>query len=109
MQASFHQDKLIPFDAVPCTGFSLEDDLEEGIWLRFKECAGIPADMAPHTALRDLKLLTEDGWMTQAGAWLLARDIRDFHRHAHVSCTLFQGMGKTTVLAARTFTATSIR
>ena len=64
MQASFHQDKLIPFDAAPCAGFSLEDDLEEGIWIQFKERAGIPADMAPRTALRDLKLLMEDGQMT---------------------------------------------
>ena len=41
--------------------------------------------------------------MTQAGAWLLARDIRDFHHHAHVSCTLFQGTGKTAVINGEDF------
>ena len=61
MQASFHRDKLISFDVAPCDGFSLADDLEEGIWLRFKERAGIPVDMELRTALRSLKLLTEDG------------------------------------------------
>lgn len=102
----------MPFDATPCAGLSLEDDLEKGIWLQFQECAGIPADMAPDTALRDLKLLTEEGQMTQPGAWLLARDIRNFHHQAHVSCALFRGTGKMTVIngvMVRTFTATSIR
>ena len=103
MQASFYQDKLMPFDAAPCAGLSLEDDLEKGIWLQFQECTGIPADMAPDAALRDLKLLTEDGQMTQAGAWLLARDIWDVHRHAHVSCTLFQGTGETMVINGEGF------
>ena len=34
---------------------------------------------------------------------MLARDIRDFHHHAHVSCTLFQGTGKTTVISCKDF------
>ena len=103
MQASFHRDKLIPFDAAPCAGFSLADDWGEGIGLRLKERAGIPADMELRAARRNLKLLIEDGQMTQAEAWLLACDIRDFHRHAHVSCTLFQGTGKTTVISCKDF------
>ena len=103
MQDSFHRDKPTPFDAAPCAEFSLAGDLGEGIWLRFKERAGIPADMEPRTALRNLKLLTEDGQMTQAAAWLLARDIRDFHRRAHVTCVLFQGTGKTEILDRKDF------
>ena len=103
VRAAFQRSDLLPLDEAPCAKFSLEDDLEESIWLRFKERAGIPADMEPRTALRNLKLLTEDGQMTQAGTWLLARDIRDFHRRAHVTCVLFRGTGKVTIIDRKDF------
>ena len=90
-------------DEEPCSGFSLPDDLDEEIWLRFKKHAGVPAEMEPQTALRDLKLLTEEGRMTQAGAWLLARDIRDVHRRAHVTCALFQGTEKINIMDRKDF------
>ena len=93
----------IPLDEAPCPGFSLSDDLDEEIWHRFKERAGIPVDMEPEAALRNLKLLTEEGQMTQAGAWLLARDIRDFHRRAHVTCALFRGTEKITIIDRKDF------
>lgn len=90
-------------DEAPCLRFSLANDLDEAIWLRFKERAGMPADVKPQTALRDLKLLTEEGQMTQAGAWLLARDIWDFHRCAHVACVLFMGTRKMTIIDRKEF------
>ena len=59
--------------------------------------------MEPQTALRNLKLLTEEGEMTQAGAWLLARDIRDFHHRAHVTCVLFRDTEKVTIIDRKDF------
>ena len=103
MQTVLRREALIPLDEAPCPGFSLADDLDEEIWCRFKERAGVPADMEPQMALRNLKLLTEEGQMTQAGAWLLARDIRDFHRRAHVTCALFQGTEKITIIDRKDF------
>lgn len=101
--AAFQRHDLIPLDEAPCPAFSLSDDLDEEIWLRFKERTGVPADMEPQTALHNLKLLTKEGQVTQAGAWLLARDIRDFHRRAHVTCTLFRGTGKITIIERKDF------
>ena len=103
VRAAFQRHDLIPLDEAPCPGFSLSDDLDEEIWHRFKERAGIPVDMEPEAALRNLKLLTEEGQMTQAGAWLLARDIRDFHRRAHVTCALFRGTEKITIIDRKDF------
>ena len=55
------------------------------------------------TALANLDLLTSDGGVTNAGAWLLARDIRRFHVSAHLSCALFFGTTKTEILDRRDF------
>ena len=103
VRAAFQRHDLIPLDEAPCPGFSLSDDLDEEIWRRFKQRAGVPADMEPRTALRNLNLLTEEGKMTQAGAWLLARDIRDFHSRAHATCALFRGTEKITIIDRKDF------
>lgn len=103
VRAAFQRHDLTPLDAAPCDRFSLADDLDEEIWRRFRERAGVPADMEPRTALRNLNLLTADGQMTQAGAWLLARDIRDVHRRAHVTGALFRGTGKITIIDRKDF------
>ena len=53
--------------------------------------------------LRAVDLLVGDGWITNAGAWLLAKNIRKFHASAHLSCALFQGTTKTEILDRRDF------
>ena len=52
---------------------------------------------------RAVDLLVGDGWITNAGAWLLAKNIRKFHASAHLSCALFQGTTKTEILDRRDF------
>lgn len=47
--------------------------------------------------------LVGDRWITNAGAWLLAENIRKFHASAHLSCALFQGTTKTQILDRRDF------
>ena len=59
--------------------------------------------MDPDTALRNLHLTGEDGRMTNAGAWLLARDIRKFNISADVACALFMGTDKVRILDRRDF------
>ena len=54
--------------------------------------------MEPETALRNLHLLTEDGRMTRAGAWLPVKDIRKFRISGNVSCALFMGTDKVRIL-----------
>lgn len=93
----------IRFDQSPCGRFSLENDLDDEIWATFRRRARIPAHMEPGTALANLDLLTADGGVTNAGAWLLAKDIRRFHASAHLSCALFFGSTKTEILDRRDF------
>lgn len=76
---------------------------EKDNWSPFQRRAKIPADMEPATALRNLHLIGEDGRMTHAGAWLLARDVRKFNVSAHVSCGLFMGTVKARILDRRDF------
>jgi ATP-dependent DNA helicase RecG len=99
----FHKEGLIHFDETPCEKFSLESDLEDEVWALFQRRAKVPADMEPVTALRNLHLIGEDGRMTHAGAWLLARDIQKFNISADVACALFMGTDKVRILERRGF------
>ena len=99
----FYAEGLIHFDETPCRKFSLESDLDDENWALFRRRAKIPENMEPEIALRNLHLLDEDGCMTQAGAWLLARDIRKFQISADLACGLFMGTTKTRILDRRGF------
>ena len=93
------------FDESPCRQFSLDDDLDDETWTVFRRRAKIPDQMEPETALANLHLLVGDGRITNAGAWLLAKDIRRFHASAQLSCVLFFGTTKTEILDRRDFSA----
>ena len=91
------------FDKQPCEHFSMENDLDEKTWARFSGRAKIPEEMDRVVALRNLGLVDAKDRMTQAGAWLVARDIRTFTTSAHVSCVLFMGTDKVRILDRRDF------
>ena len=99
----FHVVGAIRFDEVPCGRFSLDEDIDEDNWELFRRRAGIPEAMEPKTALRNLSLLAADGRMTNAGAWLLAKDITKFSLSAEVVCGLFRGADKTHIIDRRGF------
>ena len=99
----FYAEGLIHFDETACDRFSLDEDLDEENWSRFRRRAKIPADMEPVTALRNLHLIDQEGRMTHAGAWLLARDIQKFTISADVACALFMGTDKVRILDRRGF------
>ena len=101
----FYSEGLIHFDETLCEKFSITRDLDDENWKLFRRRAGIPEDMQPETALLNLHLLTEDGRMTRAGAWLLAKDIRKFRVSGDVSCALFMGTEKVRILDRRDFHA----
>jgi len=99
----FYKEGLIHFDETPCRRFSIETDLTDDVWSTFRKRAKIPASMEPVTALRNLHLIDDEGRMTHAGAWLLARDIRKFSVSADVACALFFGTDKMRILDRRGF------
>ena len=99
----FFAEGRIRFDETPCRIFSLERDIDEEIWETFRRRAKVPEGMAPAVALGNLGLLGDDGTMTHAGAFLLARDIRRFLSSADLACALFMGTTKTTILDRRGF------
>jgi len=100
----FFSEGLIHFDETPSDRFDLSRDLTEEVWTRFRRRAGIPVEMDATTALTNLHLL-RDGAMTNAGAWLLATDIRSFSTSADVACALFMGTDKVRILDRRGFSS----
>lgn len=98
----FYKEGLIHFDEIPCERFSLTEDLTDEVWTLFRRRAKIPADMDALTALENLHLV-KGGKMSQAGAWLLARDIRKFNISGDVACALFLGTDKVRILDRRGF------
>ena len=94
----FYREGLIRFDERICHKFSLNIDLDEKTWNLFKTRAHIPPDIALATALYNLELINEKSQVTNACAWLLAKDIRKFHSSADISCGLFMGTDKVQIL-----------
>ena len=88
----------IRFDEAPCRRFALDEDIDEDNWELFRERAKIPNHLEPAAALANLNLLTGDGRMTNAGAWLLAKRITKFSLSAEVVCALFRGAHKTHII-----------
>ncbi len=99
----FYSEGLIHFDETRCEKFSFENDLDGESWGLFRQRARIPENMGPETALRNLHLLTENGYVTRAATWLLAKDIRRFRISGDVSCALFMGTEKVRILDRRDF------
>ena len=99
----FFAEGVIHFDESPCRRFSLDSDLDDDTWAVFRRRAKIPDHLEPRTALENLDLLAGDGRITNAGAWLLAKNIRKFHASGHLSCALFFGTTKTEILDRRDF------
>ncbi|MBI9082792.1 MAG: putative DNA binding domain-containing protein [Desulfobacterales bacterium] len=98
----FFKEGLIHFDEMPCSRFSMEEDLTDNGWNLFRKRAKIPVDMDARTALENLHL-AKNGQMTHAGAWLLAADIRKFTTSADAACALFMGTDKVRILDRRGF------
>ena len=99
----FYAAGRLHFDRMPCADFSIKRDVDDETWARFSRRAKIPEAMDRLVALRNLGLVDGDDRMTQAGAWLLARDVRRFTASAHVSCALFLGTEKVRILDRRDF------
>jgi len=99
----FYEVGYLHYDRSICQDFSLDDDVDKDHWLWFQNRAKIPAQMSPRTALRNLDLITRNYKVTNACAWLLAKNIRNFNTSADVSCVLFMGTSKTHILDQRDF------
>jgi len=102
----FFDEGRLRFDAMACRDFSLERDLDDESWARFHRNAKLPRDVGDRVAtLENLKLITEAGQMTNAGAWLLARRIGRFNIGATITCAKFFGTEKDEILDLRDFDA----
>ena len=99
----YFREGILHFDAAICQRFDLDLDLDQDQWSMFKTRAKIPSYMKPLTALRNLNLINRDSEVTNACAWLLAKNIRDVNISAHISCALFMGTSKTKILDRRDF------
>ena len=99
----FFQEGVIHFDETPCDTFRLDTDLDDSNWSLFAKRANIPDGMKPKNALENLHLITKEK-ITQAGAWLLAKDITRFNISGNVSCALFMGSDKDRILDRKDFT-----
>ncbi|NOY81147.1 MAG: hypothetical protein GXP31_09095 [Kiritimatiellaeota bacterium] len=98
----FFKEGVIRFDEMRNQWYDLDVDLTEALYARFAKRAGLPEGLNARQALENLHLV-RDGYMTNAGAWLLAEDILKFNSAANVSCALFMGVTKTRILDRKDF------
>ncbi len=93
------------FDRALCPNYDIDRDIDDERWREFSDRARIPRSMDRTVALRNLGLVDAEYRMRHAGAWLLARDIRTVTISAHVSCAMFLGTTKVSILDRRDFSS----
>jgi len=98
----FFKEGLIFFDAAINRSFRIETDMSSERYRAFAQIAGIPADMEPADALRNIGLLSSEG-MTNAGVLALGCPASRYLVSATVTCALFQGTTKTKILDQKVF------
>jgi len=96
----YFREGLLHYDEMPCHKFNMPLDLDRVPFESFAKRARIPEDIDHLQALENLRLVN-NGQMTNAGAWLLAEDIRAFHSTAIVMCGLFMGTTKVKILDSK--------
>lgn len=98
----FFKEGAIQFDEMKNDWFDLQKDIHDDTYSAFCRRANLPIDMDKSQVLENLHLI-KNGYMTNAGAWLLARDILKFNSSGNVSCALFMGTTKTRILDRKDF------
>jgi ATP-dependent DNA helicase RecG len=98
----FFKEGAIKFDEMKNDWFDLKKDIHDDNYSTFCRRANLPIDMDKSQVLENLHLI-KNGYMTNAGAWLLARDILKFNSSGNLSCALFMGTTKTRIIDRKDF------
>ena len=99
----FYKEGVIRFDEMKNDWFNIEIDLTDEQYRLFAKRAKIPEEMEKFHVLENLHLIKNKS-MTNAGAYLLAKDIQKFNISATAICAIFMGKTKTKILDSRELT-----
>ena len=109
MRDFFQQSDRIYFDESPCSGFSLDKDLDLDWFLEFRNGAGISQAISPDQIIHNLKLLLPDGSMKNGGALFFGEKPEQFLETAVIRCVSFEGENKTNIVDDKTYGGPLIR
>ncbi len=99
----FFKEGIIRFDEMENDKFDFETDFTDELYALFSKKAKISDEIDKFTALENLHLI-KNNRMTNAGAFLLAKDIRKFSISATAMCAVFMGKTKVKILDTRELT-----
>lgn len=80
----------------------MKKDINPELLAAFAREAGIPGEVEPNDALRNIGLLSEEG-MINAGCLVLGEKSSRFLISATITCTLFQGESKVKILDQKVY------
>lgn len=98
----FHKEGIISFDEMKNNWFEMDKDFTDEQFQIFAKKAKIPEGLDKFQVFENLHLIKNKN-MTNAGAWLLAKDIQKFNISANAICAIFMGRTKTKILDSREF------
>ena len=109
MRDFFQQSDRIYFDESPCSGFSMDKDLDLDWFLEFRNRAGISNTISASQIIQNLKVLLPDGSMKNGGALFFGEKPEQFLETAVIRCVAFEGNNKTNIVDDKTYGGPLIR
>ncbi len=109
MRDVFQQSDRIYFDESPCSGFSMDKDLDLDWFLEFQNRAGISNTIGASQIIQNLKVLLPDGSMKNGGALFFGEKPEQFLETAVIRCVAFEGNNKTNIIDDKTYGGPLIR
>ena len=98
----FQKENLVLFDNQPNRDFDLKKDFDKKKLNKFLEMARITENLDEKNILKNLYLLDEE-YLKNAGVLFFCKDVKKFFLGATITCVLYQGTSKTTILDRKEF------
>ena len=104
VQDFFKKERRVFFDELINKAFSIEDDINEEAFSRFKSFLGVSDVLDKKELLNNLDLL-DNSHLKNAGVLLFSERVTRFIRTATITCVLYQGFDKYKVLDRKEYDA----
>ncbi|MCD4734437.1 MAG: putative DNA binding domain-containing protein [Bacteroidales bacterium] len=98
MRDFFQQSDRIYFDEAPCTGFSVESDIDPDWFEEFRHEAGLSKSVSQEQIINNLRLVLPKGNIKNGGVLFFGNAPEEFVETAVIRCIAFEGTTKTHIV-----------
>jgi ATP-dependent DNA helicase RecG len=98
MRSFFQDSNRIYFDAVPCPGFDVDEELDKKNFSQFRSESSISGNVSDRQILSNLQAFDRSGAIKNGGVLFFAREPEVFFPQAIIRCVRFKGTTKVHII-----------